>query len=182
MKIKLLLHIVNSKRDRAGNCYYFFVATDPKTGVWTEATTSGGESNIYAVYRYMGLEAAEMQATYEELPVRQFDRRVKEMPHAGCTPEDIASWVTGEFAALKKKLKAQARKARARAKAEAHPYKCQGCGTLLATDEVDKCQTCQGANTDRCATCDMYRSAHGKGLAGQVFIGHEFVESEDATA
>lgn len=146
MKIKLLLHIVNSKRDRSGNCYYFFVATDPKTGVWTEAKTSGGESNISSIYRYMGLEADERSVTYEEMPIRQFDRRVKEMPYAGCSPEDLAAWVTREFDAIKKKLKAQARKARAHAKAQATTIRqtcCRHCeqdieGTTAENDWRDR--------------------------------------------
>ena len=97
MKIKAILEAINSKRDRNGNCYYFMRYTDIKSGKTVYGTISGGESNIYSVIRAKGLESKEVYFSTVELPIREFNREVKNMEYAGCRGEEIVNFIDKEL-------------------------------------------------------------------------------------
>lgn len=82
--IKLILSILHSKRDNAGNVYWAFIATDPNTGKTCFGTISGSESNILAAARWLVGEDGKYHYTVQELGKRDFKRTVKNYPYAGC--------------------------------------------------------------------------------------------------
>lgn len=96
MKIKYILYIYNSRIDRAGNCYFAFCIVDTETGKTVRATMSGGDSNIRSmVYELNGGKwVANVSTSCEEMGIRDFNRFVKHWPFAGCTPQDLAAFVT----------------------------------------------------------------------------------------
>ncbi len=103
MKIQAALEILNSRRDTFGNCYFAFCYTDIKTGRSVFGTTSGGDSNISAVFnhrQWKNLPWDAIRTSRQELGVRDFNRTTKEWPHAGCTPEEIGNFIK---AGLRKK-------------------------------------------------------------------------------
>ena len=92
--------IYNSRMDIYGNRYWAFEFVDGKADVSVSAFIRGGLSNIESAVR--GL------ADYchrEELPIREFNRRAKGLPCAGCGVEDIATWIKKALRAERKKLK-----------------------------------------------------------------------------
>lgn len=98
--IKAALECINSKRDRAGNCYWAFRYTDNETGLQVCGTVSGGESNISGMLRHIATTCKDgmtdwdsVHYTRQEMPIREFDRMVKDWPHAGCLPEELAAFV-----------------------------------------------------------------------------------------
>ncbi len=95
------LETLNSRRDRAGNCYFAFVYTDHATGKTARGTVSGGEGNVRGiVYELNGKswEPRNVLTSSRELGVREFDRMVKGWPYAGCTPAELAAFVRAELA------------------------------------------------------------------------------------
>ena len=86
--IKAILDCLNSRADMYGNCYWAFRYTDSATGKQVVGTVSGGESNISAVIREMGLDWESIYYTRHELPIREFNRTTKDWPYAGCSPKD----------------------------------------------------------------------------------------------
>jgi hypothetical protein len=95
--IKWILEIINSKRDLNGNCYWAFVAVETATGKQCVGSISGGESNILAARRYLpGVTEPSSNVRYScaEMPIREFNRRVKGWPYAGCCPDAIAQFIT----------------------------------------------------------------------------------------
>ena len=97
--IKGILQIINSKRDRYGNCYWAFQYTDTKSGNAVRGAISGADSNILAAMRYVPCEGLELHYTTKEVGCREFDRLTKDWPYAGCTPEELAKWINKELAA-----------------------------------------------------------------------------------
>lgn len=94
MKIKATCEIINSKRDLNGNTYWAFSYLDHGTGKSVEATISGGESNITAIRRHLfGDDSEALNFLRVEMPIRQFDKRVKNWPYAACRPEEIAAFI-----------------------------------------------------------------------------------------
>jgi len=97
MTLTATLTAINSKPDIAGNRYWALRFRDHETGKVVQATVSGGESNIYGILRYWDQEADDwdrsIQFLTQELPIREFNRMVKEFPHAGCSPEDLAAFI-----------------------------------------------------------------------------------------
>lgn len=97
--IKAILESLYSKRDRAGNCYWAFRYTDVPTGKQVTGTISGGESNISAVVRVMGLDWAQCHYIVREMPIREFNKLTQEWKYAGCPPDDIAEYIRKSLAA-----------------------------------------------------------------------------------
>lgn len=97
MAIKAILEIYNSKRDVNGNCYFAFCWHDDVTADYVYATSTGGASNLDLIPRYMGLEHHEVYVVRKELGIREFDKFVKEFPHAGSQPEEMASFIKKEI-------------------------------------------------------------------------------------
>jgi hypothetical protein len=58
-----------------------------------EGTISGGESNISAIVREMGLTWPEVHYTVCEMGIRDFNRMTKEWAYAGCPPADLADYI-----------------------------------------------------------------------------------------
>lgn len=88
-----MLACYNSKRDIHGNCYWAFRWTNTKTGKSVVGTICGGESNISAIVREMGLTWETCHYAQQELPIRQFNHMVKEWKYAGCRPEELATFI-----------------------------------------------------------------------------------------
>lgn len=95
------LETLNSRRDRAGNCYFAFTYTDHATGKTVSATVTGGEANVRGILFELNGKSWEPRnvfTTSRELPIREFDRTVKGWPHAGCVPVELAAFVRAELA------------------------------------------------------------------------------------
>ena len=102
MEITSTLTIYNSKRDRAGNCYYAFTFFDHATGHSVSATICGGESNIYAVLHGWSTPNEwdrTIAVNRVELKIREFDRMTKDWPHAGCHPDQLREFIKKSLAA-----------------------------------------------------------------------------------
>ena len=96
---KAILHIINSKRDKFGNCYFGFVYTDVATGKEVLGKISGGDSNIRCAARWdLGLEWEDMNVVCTEMKIREFDRWAKDVPYAGCEPTNIAEFIKSKLA------------------------------------------------------------------------------------
>jgi hypothetical protein len=81
--IKLILTIWYSERDRSGNCYWAFSATDPATGKSCQGTISGGESNILAAAQWL-VGDAQYHYSIVALKKRDFKRQTASYSYAGC--------------------------------------------------------------------------------------------------
>lgn len=92
MKISVIANIINSRRDIYGNCYYAMTVTNTLTGASAHGTISGGESNCtYAIRKLVEFYFPETEYQYytKELPIREYNRLVKDWQYIGCTPEEI---------------------------------------------------------------------------------------------
>ncbi len=98
MPIKAILEAIYSKRDRNGNCYWAFKYTDTATGKQIVGTISGGESNIAAIRRVMGLDFDTCHYSVTEMPIREFNRLTKTWAYAGCPPDALAEYIRGFLA------------------------------------------------------------------------------------
>lgn len=99
-KIKAILIIFNSKRNTYGNVYWAFKYVDTLTGDEVEGTISGGESNITASVKHLGLDWGSCCLIRKELSIREFKRETKSWKHAGCLPDDIAKYIIGNIPIL----------------------------------------------------------------------------------
>lgn len=96
MKIKAILHIMNSKADRYGNRYWAFHYTDCKTGKRVFGTFGGGDSNISIVFNYRAWNNwswDKIHTTRTELPIREFNAIVEGWQDAGCEKDEIADFI-----------------------------------------------------------------------------------------
>ncbi len=93
MKIKAILTVYNSKRDRNGNTYWAFRWTDTKTGMQATGRIAGGESNVTPVVRHMGLDWENVYYTRQQLGKREFRELTKDWPYAGCTMAEIIACI-----------------------------------------------------------------------------------------
>lgn len=91
--IKAILESLYSKRDIYGNCYWAFRFTDVPTGKQVTGTVSGGESNISAIVREMGLTWEQVHYSMQEIPIRQFNALTKAWAYAGCRPEELVGYI-----------------------------------------------------------------------------------------
>lgn len=104
MEINSVLTCFNSKRDKFGNCYYAFRFHDCQTGSTVEGKVGNcGESNVYAVRRIWNPEIDDWDRTMEfrteELPIRKFDKMIKDWEYAGTQPEEIAQFIRDRLTA-----------------------------------------------------------------------------------
>lgn len=96
MKIKYAATIHNSRRDIYGNCYWAVTVTRTRDGKTAQGRTSGGGSNIrYALYSMGG--SGGYTYSEDEMPIREFNRFVKDLPYVGCHPDDIATNLLAQF-------------------------------------------------------------------------------------
>ncbi len=88
------LQCLNSRPDFAGNRYWGFCWTDRRTGKAVAATISGNDSNIRGIITAMGLDSDRVfYSRCEDMPIRVYNLWVKDLPYAGCRPEDIANFI-----------------------------------------------------------------------------------------
>jgi hypothetical protein len=92
-KIKYIIRCLYSERDVYGNCYWAMQVTDTLTGERCFGTVSGGDSNIRCLKHEMGLEWDELYFYIEAMQKRAFFKLTKDWPHAGCTGEELISFV-----------------------------------------------------------------------------------------
>lgn len=78
----MLLEIYSSHRDKYGNCYYAVELS--KYGVPTIFGTISAPNIDRRELRDLGIYYTET-----ELPIREFNRFVKDLPHFGCKWDDI---------------------------------------------------------------------------------------------
>jgi hypothetical protein len=92
----------NSTADTYGNRYWALRFVDHATGKDVKGTVSGGESNIYAIVRYWNKDTDDwdrgIQFVRVEKSKREFKALVKDWPHAGCDPEELAEFIRRELA------------------------------------------------------------------------------------
>jgi len=91
--IKAILTSYYSKCDKYGKCYWAFAWVDTKTGQQVVGVVCGGEGNITAIVRCMGLSSNEVHYGCDEMAIRDFDRLVKYWSYAGCEPEELAQFI-----------------------------------------------------------------------------------------
>jgi hypothetical protein len=91
--IEAILECLNSKGDSYGSRYWAFRWIDTATGREVEGTVCGGESNISAIVREMGLTWQTCRYTRREMGIREFNRMTKDWRHAGCRPEALAAYI-----------------------------------------------------------------------------------------
>lgn len=72
-------------------------AIDTETGAEAFGSHTGGESNIRAMIREMGLKPEEVYFCVRELSIRDFHNAEKGQPYAGCTQEELVSFTHKEW-------------------------------------------------------------------------------------
>lgn len=91
-----MLKAIQSRRDKAGNCYWAFQYIDFESGKTVNGTVSGGESNIYGILRHMGSKDDwDRSILYSVLDLSKGDFKHLTLGwrHAGCRPEDLANFI-----------------------------------------------------------------------------------------
>ena len=97
-----ILEALYSRRDRNGNCYWALRFTDCESGRTVCGTVCGGESNINAIRQHWGKEGdwdGSIIFRVTDMGYREFRRLTKDWPHAGCRPEDLASFIRAHLIA-----------------------------------------------------------------------------------
>ena len=92
------IELFYSARDRAGNCYWAFTATDPDTGKQVSGKISGGESNIsmaefFIRDRWPYSNETRWRRTITELPIRKWNNLTADFGYAGCDPKEILRYI-----------------------------------------------------------------------------------------
>lgn len=81
------------------NCAFRFI--DHETGRVVEGRSTGGESNIHGILRHWdspGDWDRSILTQCIELSIRDFKRMVKDWPHAGSRPEELAQFIRDKLA------------------------------------------------------------------------------------
>lgn len=78
--IRILIHVVSSKRDIYGNCYHAAIITRVSDGTALIGTINS-DSNARFYVRKAGIEWDSLHETSETLPIRQYNRYVKGFKH-----------------------------------------------------------------------------------------------------
>jgi len=97
MRIKAILCCMNSERDLNGNRYWAFRYVDTESGKHVCGLVDGGESNVSAMVRELGLTWDQVYYYREEIPKREFQRRTKDLSYAGCRQESLAAFINKEL-------------------------------------------------------------------------------------
>lgn len=100
MKLIGTLEAISSERDRSGNCYWGVRYVCHETGKIVNGIISGGSSNIYAVLLHWTVKKDyDRSVRYIEhtLSKREFKNLTSTWKYAGCSPEDIATFLKNEL-------------------------------------------------------------------------------------
>jgi hypothetical protein len=90
--------IYYSRRDIYGNVYWAMAVERASDGKTAHGTISGGESNCtWALRALAEKHEAEEKHTVHELPIRQYNRMVKDWPYIGCTDDEIIPNIEKQF-------------------------------------------------------------------------------------
>jgi len=79
-RIKWTVHTVNSKGDVYGNRYWFATYTRMSDGK-SATFTANARSNAESLCHDLGGGWEHVQTTTEELPIREWNRRAKDLPY-----------------------------------------------------------------------------------------------------
>ena len=90
--IKIIIHITNSKRDMYGNCYHFATLQRTDNARYIFGTVST-DSNVSGCLRNAGFTWSELSFHHSELPIREFNRQAKNLPHL--EEEQIVTFAKG---------------------------------------------------------------------------------------
>jgi hypothetical protein len=97
-KILYYAEIINSKMDVNGNRYFSLLITRTSDGKTAKGKISGGESNCtYAMRQLCGESWDNFRYTRVELPIRDYNRLVKNWQYLGCTAEEIIKNANEQF-------------------------------------------------------------------------------------
>lgn len=86
--IAYVAQLFYSKRDRAGNQYWYVTVTRTSDCQTITEHCSGGESNILIALRKLS-EHAQYTYSSTQLSIPDFNQRTKDMIHLGCDPFDV---------------------------------------------------------------------------------------------
>jgi hypothetical protein len=95
--IKAILQCYNAKADINGNRYWAFRWINTRTGREVVGTDCGGESNVSAIVRAMGLDWSTCRYERREMGIREFNRMTKGWAYAGCCPDALAAYIKREL-------------------------------------------------------------------------------------
>jgi hypothetical protein len=120
----LIVEAFTSKIDVNGNTYTGIKAENTLTGKSAIGRISGGRSNVWAGLREL---FGDWSAVHEhakqienQYSIREFNRLVKNTPYAGCTPDEIAKWITDSVGPVKRSPKLSSKKTRQIRRIEQH--------------------------------------------------------------
>jgi hypothetical protein len=103
MKVRAIIEVINSRMDRAGNCYLAFIYTRTRDGkrVCAQFSGSGGMGNIDAMVFSMHGEHHDYYRTMgSEVGWNEFQRIVKDWP---CPNNPLPEWVNAQLKKRKRK-------------------------------------------------------------------------------
>ena len=80
------IHIYHSRRDMYGNVYWSMIYVDHATGKRIYGTVSGGRSNITCAF-------PNCYHCDTELGIRDYNRTTKDWGYAGCTRDELQTYV-----------------------------------------------------------------------------------------
>ncbi len=86
MKIRGILIIYTSARDRNGNCYHSAQYTDTDTGAFVRFRDVGGESNMRGLARLLGFgdyDSDHIYSDHQVLGIREYQRLTRDWPYNG---------------------------------------------------------------------------------------------------
>ena len=95
--IKAILAIFTATPDKSNTPLFAFTWTDTRTNKQVSAKIVGGEANIRGIVSLMNLDWSEVYEYRDEMRIRDYKSMTKKMPNAGCTPDEIAAYVTKEL-------------------------------------------------------------------------------------
>lgn len=95
--IKYHALIINSKCDIYGNRYFSMIVTNNLTGKIAKGKISGGESNCTYAMRQLSGNWEEFSYDTKEMPIREYNRLVKDFPYIGCTQDEIIKNVNDQW-------------------------------------------------------------------------------------
>jgi hypothetical protein len=103
MSIEIVAHVINSKMDVNGNCYFVAELTRVSDNAFARGHVDGGSGHLeYALKQWFG-SWDKILVTEEELPIREFNRMVKNWPYLGCTYDEIKANVLKQWNEIRTK-------------------------------------------------------------------------------
>lgn len=93
----LIVETFNSITDRNGNRYFAIRVENKSTGLHAVGTISGDDSNVSSALRELfgGCEESRQFSHHYRTArkIREFNRDTKRATYAGCTADEICSWI-----------------------------------------------------------------------------------------